>query len=100
MSLTYEPASEPQVLPLGASGRQVLPDAPPEPQEQPLDRNGQWFRGGLVFEAHRLLYHSAYGLSTFLFAPRRCFLSGLAAGKYYQTLWAVSPKPQNMNPQP
>ena len=22
-------------------------------------RNVQWFRGGLVFEAHRLLYHSA-----------------------------------------
>jgi len=26
---------------------------------QPLYRNVQWFRGGLVFEAHRLLYHSA-----------------------------------------
>ena len=25
----------------------------------------QWFRGGLVFEAHRLLYHSAYGAQTF-----------------------------------
>ena len=25
----------------------------------------QWFRGGLVFEAHRLLYHSAYGSRTF-----------------------------------
>jgi len=22
-------------------------------------RNEQWFRGGLVFEAHRLVYHSA-----------------------------------------
>ena len=22
-------------------------------------QNVQWFRGGLVFEAHRLLYHSA-----------------------------------------
>jgi len=27
--------------------------------EQPLDRNVQWFRGGLVFEAHRLVYHPA-----------------------------------------
>ena len=27
--------------------------------------NVQWFRGGLVFEAHRLLYHSAEGLRTF-----------------------------------
>jgi len=25
----------------------------------PLYRNVQWFRGGLVFEAHTLLYHSA-----------------------------------------
>ena len=25
----------------------------------PLYRNVQWFRGGLVFEAHRLVYHSA-----------------------------------------
>jgi len=24
-----------------------------------LHRNVQWYRGGLVFEAHRLLYHSA-----------------------------------------
>ena len=29
------------------------------PREQPLYRNVQWFRGGLVFDAHRLLYHSA-----------------------------------------
>ena len=28
-------------------------------EEQPLYINVQWFRGGLVFEAHRLLYHSA-----------------------------------------
>ena len=26
--------------------------------EQLLYRNGQWFRSGLVFKAHRLLYHS------------------------------------------
>ena len=25
---------------------------------QLLDRNVQWFRGGLVFKPHRLLYHS------------------------------------------
>ena len=30
-----------------------------------LYRNVQWFRGGLVFEAHRLLYHSASGSRTF-----------------------------------
>ena len=29
---------------------------------QPLCRNVQWFRGGLVFKAHRLLYHSTLGL--------------------------------------
>jgi len=29
------------------------------PTRQRLFRNVQWFRGGLVFEAHRLLYHSA-----------------------------------------
>ena len=28
-------------------------------EEQPLHINVQWFQGGLVFEAHRLLYHSA-----------------------------------------
>ena len=28
-------------------------------QEQPLHRNVLWYRGELVFEAHRLLYHSA-----------------------------------------
>jgi len=27
-----------------------------------LYRNVQWFRGGLVFKAHRLLYHSTPGL--------------------------------------
>jgi len=31
---------------------------------QPLYRNVQWFRGGLVFEARRLLYHSAQGSRT------------------------------------
>ena len=33
--------------------------------EQPLHRNVLWYRGGLVFEAHRLLYHSAQGSRTF-----------------------------------
>ena len=28
-------------------------------QEQPLHRTVVWYRGGLVFEAHRRLYHSA-----------------------------------------
>ena len=28
-------------------------------------RNVLWYRGGLVFEAHRLLYHSAYGSRIF-----------------------------------
>jgi len=31
---------------------------------QPLGRNVQQFRGGLVFKAHRLLYHSTLGGST------------------------------------
>jgi len=31
----------------------------PSMQEQPLYRNVLWFQGGLVFEAHRRLYHSA-----------------------------------------
>ena len=26
-----------------------------------LSRNVEWFRGGLVFKAHRLLYHSTLG---------------------------------------
>ena len=30
-------------------------------QEQPLSRNFERFRGGLVFEAHRLVYHSTPG---------------------------------------
>ena len=30
--------------------------------EQLLDRNVQWFRGGLVLKAQRLLYHSTLGL--------------------------------------
>jgi len=30
--------------------------------EQLLDINVQWFRGGLVFKAPRLLYHSTLGL--------------------------------------
>jgi len=29
---------------------------------QPLYRNVQWFRGGLLFEAHRLVHHSTLGL--------------------------------------
>ena len=31
-------------------------------QEQLLDRNVQRFRGGLLFKAHRLLYHSTLGI--------------------------------------
>ena len=31
-------------------------------QEQLLHRNVQQFRGGLVFKAHRLVYHSTLGL--------------------------------------
>ena len=30
-------------------------------QEQPLSRNVDWFRGGLVFNAHRFLIHSTLG---------------------------------------
>ena len=31
-------------------------------EEQLLSRNVEQFRGGLVFKAHRLLYHSTLGL--------------------------------------
>ena len=31
-------------------------------EEQLLYRNVQWFRGGLVFQAHRLVYHRASDL--------------------------------------
>jgi hypothetical protein len=31
-------------------------------QQQLLYRNVQWFPGGLVFQAHRLSYHSSLGL--------------------------------------
>ena len=34
---------------------------PPDPQL--LRRKAKWFRGGLVFKAHRLLYHPTLGLS-------------------------------------
>jgi len=30
--------------------------------EQLLYRNMQWFRGGLAFKAHRLLYHGTLGV--------------------------------------
>ena len=37
--------------------------APITIQEQLLYRNVQRFRGGLVFKAHRLVYHSTVGLA-------------------------------------
>jgi len=39
----------------------VLPKAQHSIQEQLLRRNVKRFRGGLVFEANRLWYHSALG---------------------------------------
>ena len=36
--------------------------APPLSRVQLLHRNVKRFRGGLVFKAHRLLYHSTLGL--------------------------------------
>ena len=36
-----------------------------DPRRHPLHRNVQWFRGGLVFDADRLLHHSAQGPRTF-----------------------------------
>ena len=38
---------------------------PPQRAGRPLHRNVLWYRGGLVFEAHRLLHHSDYGSRTF-----------------------------------
>ena len=43
-------------IPQVGSG-QVLPDHTAD------YRNVQWFRGGLVFKVHRLLYHSTLGLT-------------------------------------
>jgi len=34
----------------------------PETRLLPEARNLTWFRGGLLFKAHRLLYHSTLGL--------------------------------------
>jgi len=48
----------------GSSARRTLCTPPGRPQPHTPTRSEryeivQWFRGGLVFEAHRLLYHSA-----------------------------------------
>ena len=56
MSLKHEPSSEQGaqrvVLYEEVKLRKVRP-------LQPLDINVLWYRCGLVFKAHRLLYHSA-----------------------------------------
>jgi len=73
MSLKYEPVTVPQHISVKwlffeylakMMGKKVVGKVAPQPSqlsiyEQPLYRNVQWFRGGLVFEAHSLLYHSA-----------------------------------------
>ena len=41
-------------------------DAPPWRRSVGVYRNVQRFEGGLVLEAHRLVYHSAKGSKTFL----------------------------------
>ena len=38
-----------------------LPTENLSPQEQLLSRNAERFRGGLVYKAHRLFFHSALG---------------------------------------
>jgi len=48
------------------------------PGEQLLGRNVQWFRGGLVFKAHRLLYRSTLGLR--VIKKRREEEDGVAVG--------------------
>ena len=40
-----------------------------------LDRNVQWFQGGLVFQAHRLVHHSTLGLR--VIKKRRELTSGI-----------------------
>jgi len=47
-------------VPASRSLLAVRPDS--REREQLLGRNVQRFRGGLVFKAHRLLYHSTLGL--------------------------------------
>ena len=52
-----------------ATGEKVphlaLPPFAPDRTPVPLYINMQWFRGGLVFEDHRLLHHAAEGSRTF-----------------------------------
>jgi len=43
----------------------------PAPGIQPLYRTMHWFRGGLVFEAQTLLYHSTIGLRVIKKTRRR-----------------------------
>jgi len=62
MSLKYEPVSGPGddgAVSFGLAGDFVELEAM---QEQLLNRNAQRFRGGLVFKARRLFYHSPVGL--------------------------------------
>ena len=42
-------------------------------------RNVQWFRGGLVFEAHRLLYHSAQGSKTYTTCNEKLWASRVSS---------------------
>ena len=58
-----EPVEESLDSPPEAHPRDIAENLPEsgavgEGSEQPLYKNMQWFRGGLVFDAHRLLYHS------------------------------------------
>ena len=48
--------ARPQRVSLGAKSVQL------SIQEQLLYRNVHWFPGGLVFKAHKLVYHSTLGL--------------------------------------
>jgi len=73
----------------GASGGGLRGRPPgrrrPPPQErgrlnQLLCRNVQWFRGGLVFKAHRRLYHSDLAGTARTGIPREIKKQSLPAG--------------------
>ena len=68
MNLKYEPASVPLHISVksGFGGRMLASMGMDMQQvqktKQPLYRNVQRFRGGLVFKAHRCVYHITLGL--------------------------------------
>ena len=57
--------------------QQITPDEC-LPEDQLVSRNVERFRGGLVFMAHRLLYHSTLGLRVTKKKTRKCLPPSIA----------------------